>query len=1065
MPPVEDTRHMSIEVAHQLLAWPSREQILAPNGSGSKVFAQLAKEKLGQAIGRRPDGAGVNVGVLTAEPDADTTQVPIAIVCEFQNKVSADTLKETHALAWNFCRSPLLITIEPHLLRAWTCYEPPSAPAPGTFDYEEGAAAEIEEARVEWGDVPSLSQQAANSLHWVQLISGQFFRDHADRFRREQRADQMLLANLKYIRERLHALRLSYDVIHDLLARVIFIQFLFQRKDSQGEPALNDEMLNKLHADGELSALYRDLGGILSNYDDTYRLFKWLNNKFNGDLFPGEGATKAEREAEWQAEMRQVKPKHLQLLSEFVGGSIQMESGQWTLWQQYRFDAIPLEFISSIYEVFVNKANTGMHYTRAHVVDFMLDGVLPWSGTEWNLKILDPACGSGIFLVKAFQRLVQRWKNANPDKKEPPPWLLQSLLENNLFGVDVDEHAVRVASFSLYLAMCDEIDPRALWQDLQFPRLRERQVVRADFFEEDEPLFKRHRDVTEYDLIVGNAPWGHDSLSKSRPARRWAKTEGWETAYKDIGPLFLSKAASIAKPGGCIVMIQPAGGIISNQVTTAKKFRRKLFKKYKVEEVVNLSTLRFILFPTAISPACIVTMRPSPPDGEPFTYICPKPSHTAEDDTRIFIEPHDINTIYPDEAADDPWIWLALMWGGRRDLVFVRQLGKKQTLSKLKDQKIAVTRQGTIRGDRSKRQEEIVDRRIITTRAIPDGAFLRISPRNLPVNIDPYTHSRDSTDLSAFEPPQLIIRQSWQQSAGRFQALLNSSRREGIICSKSFISVHVEREHLPTLEAACLSYNSKLAVYYLLLSSGRFASYRPEANVQDLLDVPLPEPREGLLEGVETFDDVDRRTYEAFSLKNSERVLIEDLFNYTLPDFKGDISSPGRQRTRRFGRPGRKGRSEPELTDYCDRLLSGLKAGFGEGNNFCATIFQDSPDSRLPVRLVAIHLDWPNREKIVVEPMDSLDLWKSLQELNEKFFEKKNGGGGILYQRIARVFNYVRRGRRSVPTIYLIKPDQIRYWLRSTALRDADEMAADLIRWRAGKENTPVLTTEEPRVA
>jgi N-6 DNA Methylase len=1054
---------MSIEFAHQLLAWPSRDQILAPNGAGSKVFAQLAKEKLGQAIGRRPDVEGVNVGVLTADPEADNTQVPLAIVCEFQNRVSADTLKETHALAWNFCRSPLLITIEPHLIRAWTCYEPPSEP--GTLDYDAGAA-EIAEARVEWGDEPSLSQQAAGALHWVQLISGQFFRDHANRFRREQRADQMLLTNLKYIRERLHGLRLNYDVIHDLLARVIFIQFLFQRKDSKGEPALNDRMLKRLHQEGELSAVYRDLGGILRNYDDTYRLFRWLNNKFNGDLFPGEGATEAEREAEWQAEMKQVKPKHLQLLSEFVSGQIQMERGQWTLWQQYKFDAIPLEFISSIYEVFVNKDNTGMHYTRSHIVDFMLDGVLPWNGTEWDLKILDPACGSGIFLVKAFQRLVQRWKNANPDQQEPPTWLLQSLLENNLFGVDVDEHAVRVASFSLYLALCDEIDPRWYWQRVRFPRLRERQVVRADFFYEDEPLFKLHRDVTKYDLIVGNAPWGHDSLTKSKPARKWAKNEAWETAYKDIGPLFLPKAAALTKPSGCIVMIQPTGGIISNQVTTAKKFRRKLFKRYKVEEVVNLSALRFILFPTAISPACIVTMRPSPPDGEPFTYICPKPSHTAEDDTRIFIEPHDLNTIYPDEAADDPWIWMTLMWGGRRDLVFVRQLSKKKTIAKLKNEKIASTRQGTIRGDRNKRQEEILGRRIITSDSLPEGAFLRINPRDLPVNTDPCTHSRDSTDLSAFDPPQLIIKQSWYQSTGRFQALLNASRsREGIICSKSFISIHVDREHLPTLEAACLSYNSKLAVYYLLLSSGRFASYRPEANVQDLLDVPIPEPREGLLDGIEDFDELDRRTYEAFSLKNSERVLIEDLFNYTLPDFKGDISSPGRQRTRRFARPGRKGRNEPELTDYCDRLLSVLKAGFGEDKSVCATIFQDTTESRLPVRLVAIHLDWPDREKIVVEQIDSPDLWNNLQELNKKFFETNNAGGGILYQRIARVYNTVRHGRRTVPTIFLIKPDQIRYWLRSTALRDADEMAADIMRWRSGAENTPNLTTKEPQVA
>ena len=50
-------------------------------------------------------------------------------------------------------------------------------------------------------------------------------------------------------------------------------------------------------------------------------------------------------------------------------------------------------------------AHLGEPEIAPHLVDFVLDQVLPWRGTDWNLKILDPACGSGVFLVKAFQRL------------------------------------------------------------------------------------------------------------------------------------------------------------------------------------------------------------------------------------------------------------------------------------------------------------------------------------------------------------------------------------------------------------------------------------------------------------------------------------------------------------------------------------------------------------------------------------------------------------------------------------------------------------------------------------
>jgi len=91
-------------------------------------------------------------------------------------------------------------------------------------------------------------------------------------------------------------------------------------------------------------------------------------------------------------------------------------------------------------------------------------------------EILDPACGSGIFLVKAFQRLIHRWRNANPTKSRRPI-CFGDLLEKNLFGVDIHEEAVRVASFSLYLAMCDEIEPRYYWQQVRFPRLRGKNLV------------------------------------------------------------------------------------------------------------------------------------------------------------------------------------------------------------------------------------------------------------------------------------------------------------------------------------------------------------------------------------------------------------------------------------------------------------------------------------------------------------------------------------------------------------------------------------------------------------
>ncbi len=203
----------------------------------------------------------------------------------------------------------------------------------------------------------------------------------------------MLLGNLRYIRDQLSELGLTNDdICHDLLARIIFVQFLFDRKDPDGNPALTVASLHRLQKEGVLSNIHDSFHGLLSDYGDTYKLFDWLNAKFNGDLFPGKGATPEERAVGWKAEKKVVKAKHLSLLADFIRGDLDMPAGQMCLWPHYAFDVIPLEFISSIYEAFVTEraARGGIFYTPPYLVDFVLDDVLPWDGDKWDLKIIDP---------------------------------------------------------------------------------------------------------------------------------------------------------------------------------------------------------------------------------------------------------------------------------------------------------------------------------------------------------------------------------------------------------------------------------------------------------------------------------------------------------------------------------------------------------------------------------------------------------------------------------------------------------------------------------------------------
>ncbi len=149
----------------------------------------------------------------------------------------------------------------------------------------------------------------------------------------------------------------------------------------------------------------------------------------------------------------------------------------------------------------------------------------------------------------------------------------------------------------------------------------------------------------------------------------------------------------------------------------------------------------------------------------------------------------------------------------------------------------------------------------------------------------------------------MILKQAWKKEQGRFQsAIIKSNNTTMTLCSESYITIHLIKTKVSQyswlLEIACLTYISKLAVYYLFLTSGRFTSYIPEPNVEDFLQVPIPNFDTNPTEGIEKFDfsAVDQKIFDAFLMKDSERILIEDICNYTLLDFKGNHASPGRKK-------------------------------------------------------------------------------------------------------------------------------------------------------------------------
>ncbi len=1043
---------MNLARTHTELGWPTPEKISSPTGAGPRVFAELAAARIGRNL-RSTFGANsqdaVTTGVLFPDSSADRTETPVAVVCDFLTHASKAALLEAHRLAWNFSHAPLLITIEPTRVLAWSCCVPPGAEDPNdgeTFGGRVIASFPLRDRAARNSTLGQVEEAALSSLHWINLLAGQHFAQNPKMFQPEGRLDWVLLNNLLAVRDELtKSMGMPEDTCHDLLARLIFIQFLFQRKDSAGRPALHAEKLRQLAADGVLQEQHPTFESLLEHYEDTYAFFLWLNDRFNGDLFPGKADSEEDRAREWEAEKKLVQPEHLKKLASFISGKEDVSSRQQFLWSQYSFDAIPLELVSSIYEIFVGPPEKDKaYYTKGHLVDFMLDAVLPWEGDCAPLRILDPSCGSGIFLVKSFQRLIHRWKNRNGN--DPKPTDLRDILQKQLFGVDINPHAVRVASFSLYLAMCDALDPKHYWNSRRiFPPLRGANLIASDFFREGQSPFCTASDAATFDLVIGNAPWGKSSADNGRSgAQEWARAHGWTAPGKDHGPVFLAKAARLAKPDGRVSMIQP-GGLLLNGTRPTREFRKKLFHNFRFQEVINLSAIRRELFSAAIGPACIVTFQPKStrPTTE-LAYVVPKPLGTPEDRLRTVIASHDIHFVQHEEAAIDPLVWTALMWGGRRDLELIRRLSKRRSLDDLKKAGLLVAKEGLIRGKKDHVEHpEIVGRKILSSPRFPEGILLRLEAEALDTNDNPLVHRRQ--ELSAFDPPQLIFKQSWRAGLNRLQAVLvePDEQGRGALCSDSYVSVRALNGDENALAGLWLLLNSRFAPYWFALSAGQFSGFIPKATETELRRMPVIAFNAAELPGIVKagYKAIDDKVETLLGISRAEKILIQDLHEIVFPDAQRISGDP----------PGHHSVKPAELISYCETFCQSLKATFGADKRVCATIFEATDERNATVQLVAIHLDWARDQTIAHHQIASPELIALLGRCYESIMRPADSG--VTFQRVIEAIQSFDSEDGPVPTLYLVRPRQRRYWTRSLALSTADGLSSAIASFGLSREN------------
>jgi len=345
----------------------------------------------------------------------------------------------------------------------------------------------------------------------------------------------------------------------------------------------------------------------------------------------------------------------------------------------YEFSVLPAEILGQIYEQFLGKIIAvspgrrvsveekpevkkagGVYYTPTYIVDYIvketvgkfLEGKTPKQVEK--ITILDPACGSGSFLIGAYQYLLDWHKNwyveNNPEKwaggKSPKlyqteggDWFLttgerKKILLNNIYGVDIDNQAVEVTKLSLLLKVLEgESDQRLatqlkMFQERALPNMGNNikcgnSLIGTDFFKDnidmaEDELYRinpfdwqgEFPEVMKnggFDVVIGNPPYVRQELLGD------AKTY-FQSHYKvyhgtaDLYAYFIEKSISLLKHQGLF------GIIVANKWMRANygKSLREWLKQQHIIEIIDFGDLP--VFQQATTYPCIIIVKRDEPE-------------------------------------------------------------------------------------------------------------------------------------------------------------------------------------------------------------------------------------------------------------------------------------------------------------------------------------------------------------------------------------------------------------------------------------------------------------------
>jgi len=700
-------------------------------------------------------------------------------------------------------------------------------------------------------------------------------------------------------------------------------------------------------------------------------LLEALEERFNGHIFR---LTTIERDI-------LAKSAELARYARLVEG-YEDSTGQLSLWRLYSFRDLPIELISNIYQLFV-KDTANAVYTPPALVRLMLEEALSWDRLDQLMAsdsvILDPACGSGVFLVEAYKRLVLHWRSrhgwARPGIDE-----LRRLLQR-VHGIDLEEGAIEVAAFSLCLSLCDALEPEEIRASVKlFPPLADSTLHRSCFFDAK----RRGLVATPVAAIVGNPPF-ESSLPTQGAKRSYAAYQQAHGALADkqLAYLFLHDAMEMLDKGGVLAMVEPAGFLYNQH---ALPFRQTFFARWRVHEVLDFVSVRGIFKKGEADPKIVVVIAEAnkPAPDARLLHAVFRRNGRATAEQGFDIDYYDLHWLRNEDAERSRDIWRANLLGGSRVRELVERLRTYPTLHQFAERSGWDYGEGYFGGEKnsSDRVGHLIGKPLLPTKALGphgiDATQIDVVP-NRPIK-DPKTARR-------FTPPFLLIKEHqdlyhdlW---VGRYLVYKNE-----IV---GFAAPEGDIDRLQTVSAWLNNEATALRAYVAAISSRMFAQRATPIFSADVLSLPYPD--DGNLD-----------------LSGNERIVAEDIVEYQRDFIRLGTGSA----VMRTVPPEALAKFDKVFTTqinavYSCRSLRTLESQRWSGAICKAYVFGDGS------------ADWSDADELRGK-LDAL--------LRER------RGTNLTITRITRLYDQ--------SFLFLLKPDRHRFWIRSIALHDADDVLADL---------------------